>query len=330
MVDRAAVLDWLSSPENPSVRYLTARDLIEPRPTDAELARMRADIMRWKPLCAVLDRQLEDGNFPSGQKTPTAQPTFTALCLMERCGLTVTDKPVRRAIEYLEDHHTTAGAMSYTSGGSGVLPCYLGVVATALIKMGAVESPLVQSALVWLVDHQRFDHKKTKAGGSATWQYKAPQNFGCWESVSCYHGVVGALRALAAVPPSDRSAIVRQRIDEAIDYLRIHRIYRKTSNNKPLFRHMTQFFLVGDYRSHLLDALEGLADADASLIEQDWVQDALADVEALTQDDRIPLVKNYGRKLMYPIPVEEIGEPSRFLTLQWLRILKSFDYDLAA
>ena len=286
--------------------------------------------MQWDPLSAVLARQLEDGSFPSAQKTPTAQPTFTALCLMQRCGLTPTDEPVRHAIEFLEEHHLSAGALSYTSGGSGVLPCYLGVVATALIKMGASDSPLVQSALGWLVDHQRFDHKTTRAGGSEKWHYKAPQNFGCWESVSCYHGVVGALRALAAVPPTDRSDEMHQRIDEAIEYLRVHRIYRKTSNNQPLFRHMTQFFLVGDYRSHLLDVLEGLADADASLVEQDWVQCALADVEALADDGRIPLVKNYGRKLMYPIPVEEVGEPSRFLTLQWLRILKGFDYRLAA
>ena len=329
MVDRVAVLEWLSSPENPSVRYLTARELIKPRPSETELARMREDVMQWEPLRAVLDRQLEGGNFPSGQKTPTAQPTFTALCLMQRCGLAATDEPVRHAIEFLEEQHLSAGALSYTSGGSGVLPCYLGVVSTALVKMGATDSRLVQSALSWLVDHQRFDHKKTKGGGSQQWHYKAPQNFGCWESVSCYHGVVGAFRALAAVPPTDRSDLMQQRIDEAINYLRVHRIYRKTSNNQPLFRHMTQFFLVGDYRSHLLDVLEGLADADASLVEQDWVRSALADVEALLEDDCIPLIKNYGRKLMYPIPVEKVGEPSRFLTLQWLRILKGFDYQLA-
>jgi hypothetical protein len=33
---------------------------------------------------------------------------------------------------------------------------------------------------------------------------------------------------------------------------------------------------------------------------------------------------------MHPIPIEAGGEPSRFLTYQWLNVLKGFDLDLAA
>ena len=318
-------LEWLSSPANPPVRYLTARDLAALPPSTDVLQDLRAEILRWEPLRLILDRQLDDGSFPFEQKTPTAQPTFAALELMQRCGLDITDEPVRRTVDYLTEHHLGKGALSYTGGGSGILPCYLGVVATALIDMGGLDTEIVQTAIRWLIDHQRFDHKTSRAGGNEPWPYQAPKNYGCWESVSCYHGVAGAFRVLAAIPPDQRCAEVIQRLEGAIEYLRIHRVYKKSTADKPLFRHMTQFFLVGDYRSDLLDMLQGLADADPALVDQGWVAGAVEDMKALAPDGRVTLVKNYGKRLVDPIPLEPIGEPSRFLTYQWFKILRTFD-----
>ncbi|MDP7113194.1 MAG: hypothetical protein QGH45_14570 [Myxococcota bacterium] len=77
---------------------------------------------------------------------------------------------------------------------------------------------------------------------------------------------------------------------------------------------------MGDYRCHLIDVLEGIADMDPTLIAREWVRSAVDDVDALTVDGRVPLVKNYARQLMEPIPLEPLGEPSRLLTLQWLGI----------
>jgi hypothetical protein len=298
---------------------------MRPRPAADTLKVLREEILAWEPLERILTMQLEDGSFPKGQKTPTAQPTFWALCLMHRCGLDVTDEPVARIVDYLTQNHLSKGALSYTTGGSGVLPCYLGVMATALIKMGALDTDIVQSSIQWLIDHQRFDHKTTRAGGDKAWPYKAPANYGCWDTVSCYHGVAGAFRTFAAIPPTRRSADVHQRLFDAVEYLRIHRLYKKTAADRPPFRHMTQFFLVGDYRSDLLGMLEGVADTDPGLIHQDWVQTAVADMDDLTSDGRVILVKNYGKKLIDPIPFEPIGAPSRFLTYQWLGIHSTFN-----
>jgi hypothetical protein len=115
------------------------------------------------------------------------------------------------------------------------------------------------------------------------------------------------------------------RLDEAIDYLRLHRLYRKSSTDKPLFRHMTQPFLIGDYRSGLLDMLQGIADADAGLAGEDWVRESIEAMEALADDGRVPLVKNYGAALMDEIPFEPVGESSRFLTYQWLCVRRTLD-----
>jgi hypothetical protein len=318
------VVEWLSSGDNPPVRYLTARDLRRPPASAGALAALREQVPAWAPLRRILALQHGDGSFAAEGNPADARRTFWALLLMQRGGLDARDEPAARAIDCLDHRHRAAGAVSCSTGGSGVLPCYLGVVTTALIKMGALDTEIVQSSIRWLTGHQRFDHKATRAGGDEPWPYKAPQTYGCWESVSCYHGVAGAFRALAAIPAGRRTPEIRQRLDEAIDYLRIHRLYRNSKTGRPLFRHMTQAFLIGDYRSDLLDMLQGIADADPALIQRDWVQDAVDDMRQLAPDGRVILVKNYGKRLIDPIPFEPPGEPSRFLTYQWTLIQRTF------
>ena len=313
-----STLEWLLSPSCPPIRYLTARDLRTHPTPDGELQTLRDDIWAWEPLRQVLRLQREDGSFPPGQKTPTAQPTFTALTLFQRCALDINDEPVQRTVDHLTHRHLSKGAVSYTGGGSGILPCYVGTVTLALIKMGALDTDLAQLSIQWLVDHQRFDTRTSKAGGNRPWPYRAPANYGCWESVSCYHGVAAAFRAFAAIPSSQRSTEVQVGLDQAINYLRPRRLYKKSDTDQPLFRHMKQPFLVGDYRFGLLDMLSGIADADPALVHEDWVAEALHDMAELAVDGKVVLAKNYGRKLIDPIPLEPVGQPSRFLTYQWL------------
>jgi hypothetical protein len=325
-----AVVEWLSSQDNPPVRYLTARDLRRPPASADTLAALREQVPAWAPLARILALQHRDGSSAAPGNPNDARRTFWALLLMQRCGLDARDEPAARAIEHLDRRHRTADAVSCNTGGSGVLPCYLGVVTTALIKMGALDTGIVQSSIRWLTGHQRFDHKTTRAGGDEHWPYRAPENYGCWQSVSCYHGVAGAFRALAAIPPERRTTEMRQRLDEAIEYLRIHRLYKSSRTSRPLFAHMTQTFLIGDYRSGLLDMLQGIADADPALIRQDWVQDAVGDMHQRAPDGRVILVKNYGRALIDPIPFEPLGEPSRFLTYQWALIQRTFGAETPA
>lgn len=318
------MVEWLSAEGNPPVRYLTTRDLRTPPASADTLAALRERALAWAPLMRVLALQRGDGSFAVSGNSADARRTFWALLLMQRCGLDARDEPAARAIEHLNRRHRTAGALSYTTGGSGVLPCYLGVVTTALIKMGALDTEIVQSSIRWLTGHQRFDHKATRAGGGERWPYRAPQNYGCWESVSCYHGVAGAFRALAAIPPQRRTPEIRQRLDEALEYLSIHRLYKKSKTGQPLFRHMTQPFLIGDYRSGLLDMLQGIADTDPFLIRQDWVRAAAGDMSQLAPGGRVTLARNYGKRLIDPVPFEPPGEPSRFLTYQWTLIQHTF------
>jgi hypothetical protein len=318
------VIEWLSSPENPPVHYLTARNLNPKKISKNEMNSLRTDMLKWKPLKKILALQEKNGSFSSYKNEPPAYATFIALSLMERCGMDTGDGPVSKALAYLTEHHIGNGALSINTGGSGIIPCYLGLATKSIIKMGGFGEPSVEESIRWLCDHQRFDHKKTRAGGKKKWPFKSVVNYGCWSSVSCYHGVVGAFAVLSAISPEHRSKTVNERIQASLEYLRIHRVYLKSKVEKPIFRHTTEFFLNGNYRQNLIDVLDGIADADKRLIGDEWIRNAVDTVDNLTNDGKVALVKNYPTGLIDPLPFEETGKPSRFLTYQWLIVKKKF------
>jgi hypothetical protein len=312
------VSEWLASPEHPAARYLYARDIAHAAP-DA-LERRRRAMLTWQPLRQLLDLQLPDGSFPPHEVQPTLGNTFSALRLMALCGMDVRDEPVVRALDLIEQRYIRDGAISYRQGASGILPCYVGLTTRALIRMGATESPAVQVSLDWIVRHQRYDIRAARAGGDEPWSSRAVVNYGCWQKVSCYHGVTATLGALSAIPASERTPGQRERLGEAIEYLRAHRAYKRTTSEDPIFRTSTQFSLFHSHRPHLIDVLEWIIDADPAVGREPWVKAAIADVEALSVGGRIPLVTNGTTHLVDPLPFEAIGEPSKFLTLQWLRL----------
>lgn len=319
----ASLLNWLSSSENPAVRYLTALHLKRPS-SIRTIKSLRRQMLNWEPWTRILALQQGDGSFPSLDGKPTAAPTFVALCLADRCGMDVSDAPVANALAYLCGRHAEKGAFSHNRGGSGILPCYLGLLIRSSIRMGGLNIPGVEASLKWIVDHQRFDHKRTRAGGNRKWPFRAVVNYRCWESVSCYHGVAASFLALAAVPKERRSTEMEARLRGAFAYLKIHRVFKKSNSETPLFRSMKQFFLWGDHRVHIIDVLEGIADADPTLGGMEWVREAIEVVDDLAESGKIKLSGNARNFLLHPLAFERVGEPSRFLTYQWLRVKQKF------
>ena len=48
------LIAWLTASENPAVRYLTFRDLVEPRPSSVTLERRKTEVWAWGPLRSIL------------------------------------------------------------------------------------------------------------------------------------------------------------------------------------------------------------------------------------------------------------------------------------
>ncbi len=316
------IIDWLmSSSSPPPVRFQTSIEFSS-EGSEGSGTVTRADIKDWHPLKKVLDLQNSDGGFPVTQKGKPGIPTLYALILMSKCGLDCSDEPVRKAIEYIKNNHTLDGVISWNSGGSGILPCYAGVTASHIAKMSCGKNDLVNRVAEWIVNYQRFDHKEDRAGGDENWSFHGPSNFGCWQSVSCYHGVVASLALLSSIPLDFRTSEIKSRIKDALRYLEIHKVFRKTTTGEPMFRHLTNFFIFGQWRMNLLDIVEIILDAEPEIAGDQWIQDAIYEIDRHTVEGRILHKTDYRTFLDDPIELEPMGVPSFFLTLQWMKIQK--------
>lgn len=315
------IQNWLMSEDSPPpVRYLTILNIIK-EPVSDDRHTSKEDVLNWPPLKRIMELQQEDGGFPVTQKGKPGIPTFFALILMSKCGLDCSDEPVRRAIEYIEKNYSLNNVISWNSGGSGILPCYAGVTASHISRMSCGRNDLVNGVADWIVKHQRYDHKDTRAGGDEEWNFCGPSNFGCWQSVSCYHGVVASLSLLASIPSAFRTPEIRSRIKEALRYLEIHRVFRKTKSGEPMFRHMTNFFIFGQWRMNLLDIVETILDAEPETAAAPWLHEALEEIDRHCVEGRIIHKTEYRTFLVDPPEFESTGVPSYFLTYQWLRLL---------
>lgn len=102
-VAKADPTDWLLKPDNPSVRYLTLRHLLE-RPEDApEVQAARAAIPRSRVVARILARQ-DPGGFwgdPVTPYQPKYKATYWTLMVLGHLGLSREGEQVRRAVEYI-------------------------------------------------------------------------------------------------------------------------------------------------------------------------------------------------------------------------------------
>jgi len=117
-----------------------------------------------------------------------------------------------------------------------------------------------------MVGHQRFDLRDHRAGGEEPRPFRSVVDYGRWESVNCHHGFVGALGAPSAIPSKVRTDAQRVALNAAIDYLRPHRVSKRSFEDKLLFASSARFVLFSGYRSHLVDVLERPAECSCTTL----------------------------------------------------------------
>jgi hypothetical protein len=133
-------------------------------------------------------------------------------------------------------------------------------------------------------------------------------------------GVAKALKALAEIPPEKRSTDVSDTIIRGAEYLLEHRIYKRSSSPEQVANQLWLRF--GFPLLWGLDILEVLRVLQKLGYRDRRMQDAL-DLVASKQDEQ-------GRWLMentfngrFLVNIEQKGRPSKWVTLNALRVLKA-------
>ena len=332
---------WLLEKDNPSVRFFTLTEILDRLENDPEVREAKHEIMTNGVVPKILALQQNGGHWETPESFYSAKykGTVWQLIILAELGAEEKDERIKKACEFIlrnsQDRESGgfSNAKSKIGGGShdSVLPCLTGNMVWSLIRFGYLEDYRVQQGINWIITYQRFDDGVEEE--LRGWPYDRQGHPHCWGYThsrrihTCHMGVVKALKALAEMPPDKRSKDVKNTIVKGAEYMLKHHIYKRshdlkrTSNPNWL---KFGFPLLGQ-----TDALEITGILTKLGYRDERMQEAV-DLVVSKQD-------NNGRWRLESLPppqetfchnfstiIEQRGSPSKWITLNALRVLKGF------
>lgn len=225
---RSDSLSWLLEADDPGVRYLVLRDLLDLAPDDKKLKAARRLAHKDGPIAHILSKMNMEGWWqrPGTGYGPKYKSTVWALILLAQLGASVKeDKRIRLACKYYLDHSLNPGgqisAMTNASP-SGTVDCLQGNMLWALMALG-YEDNRMASAYEWLartVTGEGVAPMKDKHAAVRYFGSKCGPSFACGANnkLPCAWGGVKVLLALSQLPAGQRTGLVEQAIAHGVEF----------------------------------------------------------------------------------------------------------------
>ncbi len=295
-----------------------------------EVQEARRAIMTKGPVPAILAAQLPDGHWEGPDRFYTAKyrGTVWSLLILAEIGADGAEARVQAACEAIlrdaqdpDSGGFSTGRSKKAGGGlhSMVIPCLTGNLVFSLVRLGMLDDPRVQRAVDWIATYQRFDDAE---GEEPTgWPYDKLEM--CWGRHTCSMGAIKALKALAEIPPERRTPAMQATISAGAEFFLRHHVHRRshdlTRDSKPSWR---RFGFPLMYQTDALEILWILGRLDPAYLRDERAREAL-DLVASRADaqGRWRLQQTFNDRFVVPIGTK--GEPSRWVTLRALEVLRS-------
>ena len=322
-------INWLLEDNNPSVKYYTLVDLIGKTFDDQDVTAAKEQIMKKGVVPKILSKQ-ELGGFwgikDDFYVRSKYKGTVWNFIILSEMGADGEDSRIKNTCEFIfkKSQDPASGGFSYastTAGGGApgkVLPCLTGNMIWSLIRFGYLDDPRVKKGVQWITKYQRFDDGEQNL--PKDWPYKAHK--ACFSKHSCHMGVVKTLKALAEIPVSNRNPDVKKTINQAVEYLLIHHIYKRSHDlskkSKPGWLRLG-FPLM--YQTDILEILDILTKLD---VKDERMQDAV-DIVVSKQDDQGRWILENTFNGRFITNIETKGKPSKWITLNAIRVLKNYN-----
>ncbi len=198
---------------------------------------------------------------------------------------------------------------------SAVIPCLTGNLVWVLVTVGLLDDERVQRGIDWITGYQRFD---TGDGPAPTgWPY---QREPCWGRHTCHMGAVKSLKALATVPRERWTPPIERTVAGGVEYLLRHHVHKRCHDPSEVSR--PGWTRLGFPLMYQDDVLEVLRVLTALGVRDPRMREATDLVVAKADDaGRLRLEQTFNDR--FRVRVESKGRPSRWLTLEALRMLKA-------
>jgi len=322
---------WLleNDRSQPAIRYYTLRDILGRVESDNEVKAAKAAIMTSGPVPVILAAQQPQGYWG---KTPRYTGTMPAIVFMAQLGADGADPRVRAGCEillsrYIESNGAPLGTLSLK--GTPSVYCAAGIMGAALIDFGWLDDQRLQTAMEWLEQTITGEEvadasdRDTNKGHDKSRNSSPP--FACSgrnANLPCAWGAIKAMIALSKVPPAQRTRNMHEAIKRGVDFLLSHdpavSDYPFGRGNKPSstwFKFYYPLFSEADVLQNL-EVLAALGQAGNPKLANalDLV------ISKQNQQGQWLLERTY--KELADIQ-EKKGQPSKWVTLRALRVLKA-------
>jgi hypothetical protein len=229
---KADPTDWLLEEDDPGVRYLVLRDIVDADEKEIKTARRKAH--REGPIAVILDNMNPDGYWvrPGAGYSPKCQGTVWSLISLAELGASVEeDERIAIACSYYLDHAFAKGGQITPRGlPTGTASCLQGNMLTSLMDMGVKDGRL-DAAYEWMARTVIFedlprrlnaDGLDAAEGGPRPYHYLTrfgPQ-FACRtnEYLPCGWAGVKIMMAFSRLPVERRSDLTNRAISIGEDF----------------------------------------------------------------------------------------------------------------
>jgi hypothetical protein len=308
------VIDWLLEEEQPIVRYYALLDLLDQPPNDSLAKQIYSEIPKRGWASNILRTQKPGGYWE--ERKSLYRPKYTSTnwmaLILSDFGLTKENLRIRKAADLF-----FADWLSFREKDNIFHEevCVVGNTARMLTSFGYGDDQRVKKLFDRLLEDQKED------GGWHCWESRGTLD--CWE----------ALAAFAALPKAKRTRRINRSIERGVEfYLERRLIHEGKKKYRPWFRfhypnHYYYDVLVGlDVITKLGYGSDRRLAPALELLNKKRRKDGRWELDAIHPD---PPSYTWGRgNLRYnvkPFSVERAGEPSKWITLTALRVLKRIE-----
>lgn len=330
----ASTLDWLLEQDHdqPGVRYVTLRDLVGIDTADNSLSEARTAAIDSGPVAQILDAQSPEGYWvkPGPGYSPKYTGTVWQIIFMGQMGGSGIDSRIRNACEYVLSHtRDTNGAFSASGAPSGFIHCLSGNLIAALVELGygnddrVLRAAEIQAMLV--LDYLQERKPNSISGLRYYKSGTSDRLYACAPNLhhSCAWGAVKALLGFVKLPLPARSELVKEAIEQTtmflLQYDPAKADYPSVYGDKP----SANWFKFGHPLGYFGDVLQNVeAIAGAGCGRDPRLANAVQLIES-KQDASGRWLQEYKYRSKLWTSLEEVGKPSKWITLRALRVLNA-------
>jgi hypothetical protein len=333
---RGDSLPWLLESENPGVRYLALRDLLDLSPEDKKLKSARKSAHQEGPIALILSKMAKEGYWikAGAGYHPTYKSTVWSIVLLAQLGASAReDKRIEQACHYLLEHALTEGgqfSMLSSSAPSGTVDCLQGDLLWSLMELGC-DDPHLKKAYEWMARTVTGEGVAPMTEKDAPVRYyagKCGPNFACGANnkLPCAWGGVKVMLAFGKLPARQRAPLIKNAIRKGVNFFfRIDPATAKYPSGyaeKPSgnwWKFGFPVFYITDLLQ-LAEALVGLGYGNDQRLA------GTLDIIREKQNERGQWLMEYDYTGKTWFDFGRRKQPNKWVTLRALKVLKSVEY----